>query len=162
TLSQSMSRYLVDRIDATSNIHVHPFTELSALQSNDRGELEKVRWKNNQTGAETEANIRHVFLFVGADPATEWLRSCEGVLDGKGFVKTGSDLTLQELVRAGRKDVPRPLETSVPGVFAIGDVRCGSVKRVGGAIGEGAAVVAELHAYLARLDEQSMGASAQP
>jgi len=160
-LSESMSRYLVDRIAATSNIHVHPFTELSALQANERGELEKVRLKNNHTGVEKEAAVRHVFLFVGADPATEWLRSCEVVLDGKGFVKTGSDLTLQELVRAGRKDVPRPLETSAPGVFAIGDVRCGSVKRVGGAIGEGAAVVAELHTYLAELDEQSMSRSAQ-
>ena len=159
TLSQSMSRYLVDRIAATSNIHVHPLTELTALRGNERGELEKVRWKNQRTGLENEANVRHVFLFVGADPATEWLRGCEVALDGKGFVKTGVDLTLQELVRAGRKDVPRPLETSAPGVFAIGDVRCGSVKRIGGAIGEGAAVVAQLHSYLAELDEQSMGRS---
>jgi len=157
SLSESMSRYLVDRIAATSNIHVHPLTELTALQGNERGELEKVRWKSKRTGVEAEANVRHVFLFVGADPATEWLRSCEVALDGKGFVKTGADLTLQELVRAGRKDVPRPLETSVPGVFAIGDVRCGSVKRVGGAIGEGAAVVAQLHSYLAELDELSVG-----
>src|SRR2546425_1180049 len=159
TLSQSMSRYLVDRIAATSNIHVHPLTELTALGGNERRELEKVRWKNQRTGVENEANVRHVFLFVGADPATEWLRSCDVALDGKGCVKTGADLTLQELVRAGRRDVPRPLETSVPGVFAIGDVRCGSVKRVGGAIGEGAAVVAQLHSYLAELDEQSMGRS---
>src|SRR6266404_4825291 len=159
TLSQSMSRYLVDRIAATSNIHVHPLTELTALRGNERGELEKVRWKNQRTGLENEANVRHVFLFVGADPATEWLRSCGVALDGKGFVKTGVDLTLQDLVRAGRKDVPRPLETSAPGVFAIGDVRCGSVKRIGGAIGEGAAVVAQLHSYLAELDEQSMGRS---
>ena len=105
--------------------------------------------------------VRHVFLFVGADPATEWLRSCDVVLDGKGFVKTGANLTLEELVRAGRRDVPRPLETSVPGVFAIGDVRCGSVKRVGGAIGEGAVVVAELHAYLADLEERERAASGQ-
>ncbi len=161
TLSQSMSRYLVDRIAATSNIHVHPLTELTALRGNERGELEKVRWKNQRTGVENEANVRHVFLFVGADPATEWLRGCEVALDGKGFVKTGTDLTLQELVRAGRREVPRPLETSVQGVFAIGDVRCGSVKRVGGAICEGAAVVAQLHSYLAELDEQSMGRSSK-
>ena len=159
TLSQSMSRYLVDRIAATSNIHVHPRTEVTALLGNELGELEKVRWKNQSTGVEHDADVRHVFLFVGADPATEWLRGCEVALDGKGFVKTGTDLTLQELVRAGRRDVPRPLETSVPGVFAIGDVRCGSVKRVGGAIGEGAAVVAQLHSYLAELDEQSIGRS---
>ena len=158
-LGADMSRYLVDRIAATSNIHVHPLTELTALLANQRGELEKVRWKNQRTGVETEANVRHVFLFVGADPATEWLRSCEIVLDGKGFVKTGADLTRQDLVRARRRDVPRPLETSVPGVFAIGDVRCGSVKRVGGAIGEGAAVVAQLHSYLAELDEQSVDRS---
>jgi thioredoxin reductase (NADPH) len=81
-------------------------------------------------------------------------------LDRKGFVKTGADLGLEELVRAGRRDVPRPLETSVPGVFAIGDVRSGSVKRVGGAIGEGAVVVPQLHAYLADLAErESTGAS---
>jgi thioredoxin reductase (NADPH) len=159
TLSRSMSRYLVDRIAATSNIHVHPFTELTALRGNERGELEKVRWKNQRTGVENEANIQHVFLFVGADPATEWLQGCDVALDGKGFVKTGVDLTLQELVRAGRRDVPRPLETSVPGVFAIGDVRHGSVKRVGGAIGEGAAVVSQLHAYLEELDQRQVGSS---
>lgn len=120
----------------------------------ERGELNRVRWKDNRAGREQEMDVRHVFLFVGADPATEWLRTCEVVLDAKGFVKTGADLTLEELVRSGRRDVPRPLETSVPGVFAIGDVRCGSVKRVGGAIGEGAVVVAELHAYLSALTER--------
>jgi thioredoxin reductase (NADPH) len=104
-------------------------------------------------------NVRRVFVFVGADPATEWLQDCDVALDGKGFVKTGVDLTLQELVRAGRRDVPRPLETSVPGVFAIGDVRHGSVKRVGGAIGEGAAVVSQLHAYLEELAQRQVGNS---
>ncbi len=158
-LSQSMSRYLVDRIAATSNIHVHPFTELSALKGNQRGELHKVWWKDHRAGIEHEMNVEHVFLFVGADPATEWLRGCDVALDQKGFVKTGADLTLQDLVGARRRDVPRPLETSVPGVFAIGDVRCGSVKRVGGAIGEGAVVVAQLHAYLADLAEQKVGAA---
>jgi len=153
-LSESMSRYLVDRIAATPNIHVHPYSELTALIPDERGELNKVRWKDNRAGLEQEADVHHVFLFVGADPATEWLRGCDVALDAKGFVKTGPDLTLEELVRAGRRDVPKPLETSVPGVFAIGDVRCGSVKRVGGAIGEGAVVVAELHAYLADLAER--------
>jgi thioredoxin reductase (NADPH) len=158
-LSQSMSRYLIDRLTATSNIHVHPFTELTALKADERGELHKVWWRDHRSGAEHEMNVRHVFLFVGADPATEWLRGCDVALDRKGFVKTGADLTLEELVRAGRRDVPRPLETSVPGVFAIGDVRCGSVKRVGGAIGEGAVVVAQLHAYLADLAERETGKS---
>ncbi len=160
-LSQSMSRYLVDRIAATSNIHVHPSSELTALTPDDRGELTRVRWRDNRAGREQEMHVEHVFLFVGADPATEWLRGCGVTLDQKGFVKTGSDLTLEELVRAGRSDVPRSLETSVPGVFAIGDVRCGSVKRVGGAIGEGAVVVAQLHAYLADLEERERAGSAE-
>jgi thioredoxin reductase (NADPH) len=160
-LSNSMSRYLEDRIAATSNIHVHPNTELTALARDERGELNRVRWKDNRTGHEQEVDVRQVFLFVGADPVTEWLRGCDVVLDPKGFVKTGADLTLEELVRAGRRDVPRPLETSVPGVFAIGDVRCGSVKRVGGAIGEGAVVVAQLHAYLADLEERERAGSEQ-
>ena len=84
------------------------------------------------------------------------------VLDPKGFIKTGADLTLEELVRSGRREVPRPLETSVAGVFAIGDVRCGSVKRVGSAIGEGAVVVAQLHAYLADFTERETAGSAEP
>jgi thioredoxin reductase (NADPH) len=154
-----MSRYLEDRIAASSNIHVHCSTELTALKGNERGELEKVRWKNHRNGSEAEAEVGHVFVFVGAEPATEWLRGCDVALDAKGFVKTGVDLTLQELVWAGRREVPHPLETSVPGVFAIGDVRAGSVKRVGGAIGEGAAVVAQLHAYLAELAEREPAAS---
>ena len=158
-LLQSMSRYLVDRIAATSNIHVHSSSELTALVPDDRGDLHTVRWRDNRAGLEHEMDIQHVFLFVGADPATEWLRGCDVTLDPKGFVKTGSDLTLEELVRAGRRDVPRSLETSVPGVFAIGDVRCGSVKRVGGAIGEGAVVVAQLHGYLADLEERERAGS---
>jgi thioredoxin reductase (NADPH) len=158
-LAQSMSRYLVDRIAATPNIHVHPSSELTALIPDGRGELTRARWKDKRAGLEQEMDVPHVFLFVGADPATEWLHGCDVTLDSKGFVKTGTDLTLEELVRAGRRDVPRPLETSVPGVFAIGDVRCGSVKRVGGAIGEGAVVVAELHAYLADLAERERAGS---
>ncbi|HEY1904742.1 MAG TPA: NAD(P)/FAD-dependent oxidoreductase, partial [Myxococcaceae bacterium] len=160
-LAQSMSRYLVDRIAATPNIHVHPSSELTALVADERGELSRARWKDNRAGLEQELDVQHVFLFVGADPATEWLQGCDVTLDPKGFVKTGSDLTLEDLVRAGRRDVPRPLETSVSGVFAIGDVRCGSVKRVGGAIGEGAVVVAQLHAYLADLEERERGGSAE-
>jgi thioredoxin reductase (NADPH) len=87
-----------------------------------------------------------VFLFLGADPSTEWLESCDVAVDNRGFVTTGNDLTL-------------PLQTSVPGVFAIGDVRAGSVKRVGGAIGEGAAVVLQIHAYLARQQAKAEAAS---
>ena len=155
SLSGTMSRYLVDRLAATQNIQVHPDSELTRLEADDRGELAAVRWKNHRTGVEDEAPVRQVFLFVGAEPATEWLHGCDVALDAKGFVKTGSELNLEDLVRAGRRNVPRSLETSVAGVFAVGDVRCGSVKRVGAAIGEGAAVVAQLHAYLAQLAEQT-------
>jgi thioredoxin reductase (NADPH) len=157
SLSETMSRYLADRIASTSNILLHPFTELTALIEDERGELAAVRWKDRRTGAEETADVQHLFVFVGADPATEWLQECGVALDAKGFVKTGADLTLQDLVGAGRRDVPRSFETSVPGVFAVGDVRSGSVKRVGGAIGEGAAVVPQLHGYLARLAEQKLG-----
>ena len=148
-----MSRYLVDRIAATSNIHVQPFTEVTALQGNARGELEKVRWKNHRSGSEGEANVGHLFVFVGAEPATEWLRSCEVALDAKGFVKTGADLTLRNWCGPGGERSPDRSRPTCPGVFAIGDVRSGSVKRVGGAIGEGATVVAQLHAYLSELTE---------
>jgi thioredoxin reductase (NADPH) len=110
-----------------------------------------VRWRNRSTGSEDERPIRNVFLFVGADPATEWLAGCGVALDDKGFVKTGAALSAEELRVAHEKfpgRVPAPLETNLPGVFAVGDVRSGSVKRVGGAIGEGAAVVAQVHAFL--------------
>jgi thioredoxin reductase (NADPH) len=159
-LAQSMSRYLVDRIAATPNIHVHPHSELTRLGGDDQGELRRVWWKD-RTGREQQIDVQHIFLFVGADPATDWLRGCDVALDAKGFVKTGTDLGLEELVRAGRRDVPRSLETSVAGVFAIGDVRSGSVKRVGGAIGEGAVVVAQLHAYLADLAERESVGTAE-
>jgi thioredoxin reductase (NADPH) len=100
-----------------------------------------VRWRDRCAGRETEAPIRNVFLFVGADPATEWLKGCVA-LDKAGFVTTG--------VPPANGGAPlSPLESSVPGVFAVGDVRSGSVKRVGGAIGEGAAVVAAIHNFLA-------------
>jgi thioredoxin reductase (NADPH) len=158
-LAESMSRYLIDRIAATPNIHLHPQTELTALEQDSDGLMCMARWRNRATGAEDGARVGHVFVFVGADPATEWLRDCPVALDAKGFVKTGTDLTLEELVRTGRRTVPASLETNVPGVFAVGDVRCGSVKRVGGAIGEGAAVVPQLHAYLTELARRAAAAA---
>src|SRR5678815_109268 len=151
-LSESMSRYLVDRIAATPNIHVEVRTELSGLEPDENGDLGFARWKHRDRGAEHRQEVGHVFLFVGADPATEWLRDCDVALDAKGFVRTGTDLSRDDLALSGRRTIPAPLETNVPGVFAVGDVRSGSVKRVGGAIGEGAAVVAQLHAYLAELE----------
>src|SRR5213593_2636435 len=136
-LAASMSRYLIDRIAAIPNIELRMRTEIVELKGSRESGVESVRWRHRDSGAEELRAIRNVFLFLGADPATGWLKDCGVAFDDKGFVKTGI---------GGRL----PLETSVPGVFAIGDVRSGSVKRVGGAIGEGAAVVAQIHAFLAR------------
>ncbi len=138
-LAESMSRYLIDRIAATPNIELMTETEIVALGGPPGGGLESVRWRDHRAGRETEAAIRNVFLFVGADPATEWLEGCVA-LDKAGFVMTG--------VGAADGGAPSPLASSVPGVFAVGDARSGSVKRVGGAIGEGAAVVAAIHKFL--------------
>jgi thioredoxin reductase (NADPH) len=147
-LAASMSRYLIDRIEAAPNIELLTQTEIVALSGTPQGQLAHVRWRNRQTGAETDKPIRNVFLFVGADPETSWLEDCGVMLDSKGFVRTGADIPPdgRTVESPGR---PLPLESSVRGVFAVGDVRSGSVKRVGGAIGEGAAVVAQLHQVLA-------------
>ncbi|HEY0235766.1 MAG TPA: FAD-dependent oxidoreductase [Afipia sp.] len=139
-LAASMSRYLIDRIAATPNIELVPQTEIFALDGEEA--LERVCWRNRRTGEETKANIRNVFMFVGADPATGWLKDCGVDLDRNGFVITG---------RISGEDLYRGVsahETSIAGVFAVGDVRAGSIKRVGGAIGEGAQVVAALHGFL--------------
>ena len=139
-LAESMSRYLIDRIAAAPNIELMTETELVTLSGAAGGNLEGVRWRDHRAGRETEAAIRNVFLFVGADPATEWLQGCV-TLDKAGFVTTGVRTVNEALA-------PSPLESSVAGVFAVGDVRSGSVKRVGGAIGEGAQVVAAIHNFL--------------
>jgi thioredoxin reductase (NADPH) len=149
SLAESMSRYLIDRIEATDNIEVLTQTEIVALYGSSEKQLERVRWRNNVTGEQTEKPIRHVFLFIGADPATTWLKDSGIVLDAKSFILTGSDVPSDVRRSNDRSSRPLPLETSVRGVLAIGDVRSGSVKRVGAAIGEGAVVVAELHAILA-------------
>jgi thioredoxin reductase (NADPH) len=139
-LAASMSKYLIDRIAATSKIELRTHTEIAHIQGNPAGGVENVTWRNRQSGERETHAIRNVFMFLGADPATEWLAECGVAVDAKGFVASGT-------AAAGS------LETSIPGVFAIGDVRSGSVKRVGAAIGEGAAVVAQIHAYLARRAE---------
>ena len=139
-LAESMSRYLIDRIAATPNIELMTETELVALSGAAGANLDGVRWRDRRAGKETEAAIRNVFLFVGADPATEWLQGCVA-LDKAGFVITG-------VGDGNGAPAHSPLESSVPGVFAVGDVRSGSVKRVGGAIGEGAQVVAAIHKFL--------------
>jgi thioredoxin reductase (NADPH) len=137
-LGASMSRYLIERIEATSNIELMFNTEVVGLEGSET--LERVRWRSRLSPEQYTLDIRNLFLFVGADPATGWLEGCGVKVDRAGFVLTG--------VRDGNNDAVPPLETTVPGVFAVGDVRSGSVKRVGGAIGEGAQVVAALHGFL--------------
>ena len=138
-LDATMSRYLVERIEAQPNIEVLTGTEIVALEGQD-GDLDQVRWRNQASGVETARPIRHVFLFIGADPNTDWLANCNVALDARGFILTGPDAAPER----------GQMETSRSGVFAIGDVRCGSTKRIAAAVGEGAQVVAALHAYLAQ------------
>ena len=138
-LAATMSRYLVERIGSSPNIEVMPQTEVVGLKGD--GSLQQVRWRDRRNGDEAEAAIRNLFLFIGADPATAWLKDCGVALDRTGFIITGK--------QCSNGNAEMPLQSCVPGVFAVGDVRAGSVKRVGGAIGEGAGVVAALHRYLA-------------
>jgi thioredoxin reductase (NADPH) len=149
SLAESMSKYLIDRIEAIDNIEVLTRTEIVALYGSREKQLQRVRWRNNVTGEETEKPIRHVFLFIGAEPATAWLRDSGVVLDARNFIVTGADIPSGDRRTNGQSKATLPLETSVRGVFACGDVRSGSVKRVGAAIGEGATVAAELHTVLA-------------
>src|SRR5882724_10003198 len=142
-LGASMSRYLIERIEATDNIELIFNAEVTGLEGNEDSSLARVRWRSRLSPDDLQTfDISNLFLFVGADPATGWLDGCGVKVDRAGFVLTG----VQD-GQNGERPVP-PLETSVPGVFAVGDVRSGSVKRVGGAIGEGAQVVAALHGFL--------------
>jgi len=147
-LSQTMSRYLISRIDAHPRIEQHPRTEIVGLEGN--GHLERVSWRTGSNGPVEMRNIRHVFTMTGAEPSTKWLAGCVA-LDGKGFVKTGAALTVDELVAAKwpLRRQPYLLETSIPGVLAVGDVRSGSTKRVASAVGEGSIAVATVHQVLA-------------
>lgn len=147
-LAESMSRYLIDRIAATSNIEVLTHTEVVALLGKPETGLQAVRWRNKETGEEMEKPIRNVFVFIGADPATTWLKECGCALDRHGFVRTGTHIPHDDLRSADLPDRPQSLESNVSGLFAVGDVRSGSVKRVGAAIGEGAGVVPQLHTFL--------------
>ena len=140
-LEANMSRYLVERITATPNVEILTETTVTALEGQD-GVLEAIRCRSNGSGDERKFAIRHLFIFIGADPNTDWLSRSGVILDDKGFVCTGANSH-------------RPLETNLPGVFAIGDVRSGSVKRVAAAVGEGAQVVAALHAFLAELGDRA-------
>jgi thioredoxin reductase (NADPH) len=146
-LAETMSRYLSRRIEETPAIKLMPHTEIVALEGQDH--LESVRWRNNQTGDIEERSIQHVFLMMGGTPNTAWLDNCV-VLDSKGFIKTGSDLSPEDLSSAHWPLTRAPflLETSVPGVLAVGDVRGGSVKRVASAVGEGSIAISFVHQIL--------------
>ena len=141
-LAVSMSRYLVDRIAGLSNVEVLTQTNVTGLEGRD-GVLEAIRWRQ-KSAEEVRAPIQHLFLFIGADPNTDWLSGSGIALDAKGFVLTGGDCN----------ETRNLLETSRRGIFAIGDVRSGSIKRVAAAVGEGAQVVVTLHATLAAMDRE--------
>jgi thioredoxin reductase (NADPH) len=150
-IASTMSRYLVDRVSGLANVEVVPQTEVCALEGAD-GILSAVHYRHTLTGEKVRRSARHLFLFIGADPNTRWLKGSGVALDPKGFVLTGAD--------AGAGENRRSLETSRRGIYAIGDIRAGSTKRVAAAVGEGAQVVAALHAYL-RAQKQAEAARAE-
>jgi thioredoxin reductase (NADPH) len=145
-LAETMSRYLIIRIEQSPNIELKTNTEIVKMEGN--GNLEIVHWRSNADAVESH-NIRHVFMMTGAVPSTQWLEGCVD-MDSKGFIKTGPDLTREDLLAAkwplGR--LPYLLETSLPGVFAVGDVRGGNIKRVASAVGEGSIAIAFVHQVL--------------
>ena len=147
SLSESMSRYLIRRIEETPTIQIRTRTEIVALEGN--GHLERVQWRDG-TGAVSSHDIKHVFLMTGAEANTGWLNG-RVALDAKGFIKTGPDLTQEDLAAASwpLERSPYLLETSLPGVFAVGDVRCGNIKRVASAVGEGSIAISFVHRVLA-------------
>jgi len=146
-LADTMSRYLIRRIEDHPAIVRHARTEIVSLEGN--GHLERVGWRDNETGRVETHGIRHVFTMTGAVPSTRWLAGCL-TLDDKGFIKTGPDLSPEELAAARwpLARAPHLLETSRPGVFAVGDVRAGSLKRVASAVGEGSIAIAAVHQVL--------------
>ena len=142
-----MSRYLIRRIEESPAIVLRTNTEITALAGSDH--LEQVSWRNNQSGTTETQNIGHVFTMTGAVPNAGWLDGCIA-LDQKGFIKTGTDLSAEDLATAHwpLSRTPYLLETSLPGVFAVGDVRGGNIKRVASAVGEGSIAVAFVHQVL--------------
>ena len=147
-----MSRYLIQRLVENPQIELHLHTEIVALEG--EGRLERVKCKDKRTGETTIHPIQHVFIMTGASPRTEWLQGCLA-LDDKGFIVTGRDLELLDGKPDARrwplKRTPQMLETSLPSVFAVGDVRSGNVKRVASAVGEGAIAVHMVHRNLAEI-----------
>ncbi|MFL6652389.1 MAG: NAD(P)/FAD-dependent oxidoreductase, partial [Sulfurifustaceae bacterium] len=146
-LAESMSRYLIRRIEQNPGITLRTQTEIEALDGDNH--LERVRWRHRATGSREGHAIRHVFIMTGADPSTKWLDGCVA-LDAKGFIKTGAALSQAELAGAHwpLARAPLLLETSRPGVFAVGDVRGGNIKRVASAVGEGSIAVSFVHQVL--------------
>jgi thioredoxin reductase (NADPH) len=141
-LAETMSRYLISRIEASPQITVKPLTRIEALDGGQH--VESIRWRDLASNTSETRSIRHLFVMTGADPQAAWLDGCLA-LDEKGFVRTGPDI-------GAAWSQPRPpwlLETSLPGVFAVGDIRAGSVKRVASAVGEGSMAVQFVHRVLA-------------
>jgi thioredoxin reductase (NADPH) len=146
-LAESMSRYLIRRIEESPGIVLRTNTEIAALEGSDH--LERVSWRDNQTGDVETHNIGYVFSMTGAVPNSDWLNRCVA-LDARGFIRTGPDLSPEDLAAAHwpLARAPYLLETSLPGVFAVGDVRGGNIKRVASAVGEGSIAVAFVHQVL--------------
>ncbi len=146
-LAASMSRYLIRRIENSPTITLRPQTEIVALEGDNH--LNSAYWRNGKTGQTEKHEISHIFVMTGADPNTRWLNDCMA-LDSKGFIKTGPDLLPEDLGAAGWPLTRPPylLETSLPGVFAVGDVRGGSIKRVASAVGEGSIAISFIHKVL--------------
>ena len=146
-LAASMSRYLIRRIENSPTITLRPQTEIVALEGDNH--VNSAYWRNGKTGQTEKHEISHIFVMTGADPNTHWLNGCMA-LDSKGFIKTGPDLLPEDLGAAGWPLMRPPylLETSLPGVFAVGDVRGGSIKRVASAVGEGSIAISFIHKVL--------------
>jgi thioredoxin reductase (NADPH) len=146
-LAASMSRYLIRRIENSPTITLRPQTEIVAVEGSDH--LNSVHWRNSQTGHIEKHEISHLFVMTGADPNTRWLDGCVA-LDAKGFIKTGPDLLPEDLSAAAWPLTRQPylLETSLPGILAVGDVRGGSIKRVASAVGEGSIAISFVHKVL--------------
>ena len=141
-----VSRYLISRIEQTANVTVHPYHQVIEVEGD--GHLERVQVRDSRAGETRTLEIRSMFVMTGADPNSGWLRGCIA-LDEKGFVKTGNDLSQADLAAWPLSRPPYVLETSAPAVFAVGDVRSGSMKRVAAAVGEGSASIQLVHRALA-------------
>jgi thioredoxin reductase (NADPH) len=144
SLRETMSAYLIDRIAALSNVEMHVGCELTSLAEDPHGRL-AATLTNFEKQSRKNYDLRRVFMFIGADPNTDWIK-CRIKTDDKGFIRTGTAFSPDVEEELGRRSLQ--LETSLPNVFAIGDVRAGSTKRVAAAVGEGAAVASDIHAAL--------------